>query len=228
MGRWRRLCARGRRAAAAFSAGAPAPGPAASVDPVRSGDIVLCDTRIWLVIRCGTGPSLVPMTAATDSTTAPSADRLHRQGGAPRERRAPRCGRRMARGSRSPATGSTSPTGGACCSPTPGSGASRASCSAAESSLQNASAAGGMSCSGSRWAARARAADPIGTSSSGGPSQSRGSRMTFSSLRGSPPLSSVRPSPDSTGFADLSCVRVPIRLRGEVQYNPELALLCLN
>jgi hypothetical protein len=226
--RWRRLGARGCRAAAAFSASATAPERAASVDAVRPEDAALCDTRIWLGIRCETGPSLVPMTAATARTMTPSAGRLHRQAGRPRARSALRCGRWMARRGHSPTTGSTSPTGGACRSPTPGSGASRASCSAAESSLQNASAAGGMSCSGARCAARARAADPIGTSSSGGPSQSRGSRMTFSSSRGRPPLSSVRPSPVSTGFADLSSVRVPIRLRGEVQYNPELALFCLN
>jgi len=68
----------------------------------------------------------------------------------------------------------------------------------------------------------------MGTSSSGGPTQSRGSRMTFSSLRGSLPLSSVRVLLVSTGFADLSSVRGPIRLRGEVKYNPELAPVCLN
>jgi hypothetical protein len=30
------------------------------------------------------------------------------------------------------------------------------------------------------------------------------------------------------GFADLSSVRVPVRLRGAVQYNPELGPVCLN
>jgi hypothetical protein len=198
------------------------------VDAARPDGAVVREGRVRLAVRCDAGLSRVPITAATARAATPSASKLEPKDMRLSRRSAPRAGRRMDAGRRSPARGGTRPTGGASRSRAPAGGAWTASCSAAESSLQNASAACGTSSSRGRCAARVLAADPIGTSSSGGPTQSRGSRMTFSSLRGSPPLSSVRPSPVSTGFADLSSVRVPLRLRGEVQYNPELAPVCLN
>jgi hypothetical protein len=220
---WRPIVTLALRAAAAFSAAA------AFADAVRSEeDGELRGAGVRFATRWEAGPSLVPITAMAANVTTPAVSNVGRQESRRRARKARRLGRRIARVGPRPATGGTRPTGGATGSREGVDGAWTASWRAAESSLQNASAAGGIPWSRSCCVARALAARPIGTSSSGGPSQSRGSRMTFSSFGGSPPLSSLYPSPVSTGFADLSSVRVPVRLRGAVQYNPELAPVCLN
>jgi hypothetical protein len=79
-----------------------------------------------------------------------------------------------------------------------------ASCSAADSPVQKSCAVGG-SCPGESSAVvevAALAAAPIGTSSSRGPSQSRGSRTTLLPGLASCPLSAVRRSSVFTGFAE--------------------------
>jgi hypothetical protein len=191
-------CCRSLNRASNFSAAA-APEAAWAVDITRAaaarGDADACDAP-----GCDAGPSVLPITAATSNAAMGAASRLHH-----RDTRPPRApdlsrGSRFSPGVVRPAIGGTRPTGGLRRSRLLSGGAWTASCRAAESSLQNASAVGGIPFSRSRWAARALAAGPIGTSSSGGPSQSRGSRMTFSSFRVSPPPSSVRLSPVSTGL----------------------------
>lgn len=191
--RWCPVTCRRVVARALSFAAAVAPDVACEVEPNRA-PAARCED--WACGPAGrdAGPSLVPITARTSSAATGTASTL--QSNDPR----PTLRTRPSLGVRSPATGGTRPTGGSTRSGLTAGGAWTASCSAAESSLQKASAVGGAPSSASRCAARALAAGPMGTSSSGGPSQSRGRRMTFSSLRVSPPLSSVRPLPVSTGL----------------------------
>lgn len=142
------------------------------------------------------GPSVSPMTATASTATAVKASRARR--GATR---AGRPGSRSPRDTRAgdagaPGSGPSSlavPHGAAVCG-----GPWTAPCRRAESSVQNASAVGGSPLSPSGSGGRGA----IGTSSSRGPSHSRGSRTTLWSARTPPLPSSVCRSPVSTGFAE--------------------------
>ena len=107
-------------------------------------------------------------------------------------------------------------------------GAWTASWRAAESSLQNASAVG----------RRAVLDAALGSAGPGGRSDRDQllrrpqpvARQPYDVLLVPSQPATVFGSPIARfhGFADLSYVRVPVRLRGEIQYNPGLAPVCLN